>query len=44
LKANLRRIGERTVSGLWDIIGSIVTMFKPHECQNYFASCGYDAY
>ena len=44
LKANLRRIGERTVSGLWDIIGSLVTMFKPEECRNYFASCGYDAY
>jgi transposase len=44
LKANLRRIGERTVFGLWDVIGSLVTMFKPQECQNYFASCGYDAY
>jgi transposase len=44
LKANLRRIGERTVSGLWDVIGSLVTMFSAQECQNYFASCGYDAY
>jgi transposase len=43
LKANLRRIGERTVTGLWDVIGSLVTMFNPHECRNYFASCGYDA-
>jgi transposase len=43
LKINLRRIGERTVTGLWDVIGSLVTMFNPHECRNYFASCGYDA-
>jgi transposase len=43
LKANLRRIGERTVTGLWDLIGSLVTMFHPQECQNYFASCRYDA-
>jgi transposase len=43
LKTNLRRIGERTVTGLWDVIGSLVTMFNPHECRNYFASCGYDA-
>ena len=42
LKANLRRIGARTVTA-WDVIGSLVTMFNPHECQNYFASCGYDA-
>jgi transposase len=38
LKTNLRRIGERTVTGLWDVIGSLVTMFNPHECRNYFAS------
>ncbi|MFN8733508.1 MAG: transposase, partial [Hyphomonadaceae bacterium] len=44
LKANLRRIGERTVSGLWDLIGALDTMFKQEECQNYFARCGYDAY
>jgi transposase len=35
LKTNLRRIGERTVTGLWDVIGSLVTMFNPHECRNY---------
>ena len=43
LKANLRRISERTVTGLWEVIGALVTMFHPQECQNYFASCGYDA-
>jgi transposase len=31
LKANLRHIG------------TLVTMFNPQECQNDFASCGYDA-
>jgi transposase len=43
LKANLRCIGERTVTGLWDIIGSLVTMFKRQERHNYLASCGYNA-
>ena len=43
IKANLRHIGARTVTDPWDVIGSLVTMFNPHECQNYFASCGYDA-
>jgi transposase len=43
LKANLRRIGERTVIGFWDVIGTLVTTFHPQECQNYFASCGYNA-
>lgn len=44
LKANLRRVGERTITGLWDAIGSLITMFQPKECRNYVASCGYDAY
>ena len=43
LKALLRNAGEHTVNGLWDVIGSSVTMFNPHECRNYYASCGYDA-
>jgi transposase len=42
LKAMLRKIGERTVSGLWDIIGKLVDIFQPNECANYFKSCGYD--
>ncbi|MEN9854927.1 MAG: hypothetical protein RLZZ157_53 [Pseudomonadota bacterium] len=44
LKANLRRIGESTISGLWDVIGSLVTMFNPQECQKDFSNCGYDAH
>lgn len=42
LKAMLRKAGERTVSGLWDLIGRLVDLFKPAECANYFSSCGYD--
>ena len=42
LKAMLRKIGERTVSGLWDLIGRLVDIFKPDECANNFTSCGYD--
>lgn len=42
LKALLRRAGERTVSGLWNLIGQLVDLFKPGECANYFSSCGYD--
>ena len=42
LKAILRKIGERTVNGLWDLIGRLVDIFQPCECANYFTSCGYD--
>lgn len=42
LKAILRKIGERTVGGLWDIIGRLVDIFQPAGCANYFSSCGYD--
>mgnify|MGYP005983986903 FL=1 len=42
LKALLRKAAERTVSGLWDRIGTIVELIDPQEAQNYFASCGYD--
>ena len=42
LKAMLRKAGERTVSGLWRLIGRLVDLFHPQECANYFSSCGYD--
>ncbi|AUX69607.1 IS630 family transposase [Porphyrobacter sp. HT-58-2] len=42
LKAMLRKAGERTVRGLWDLIGRLVDIFQPDECANYFSSCGYD--
>lgn len=42
IKAMLRKAGERTVSGLWGLIGRLVDIFRPAECANYFSSCGYD--
>ena len=42
LKAMLRREAERTISGLWSLIGRLVDLFKPAECANYFKSCGYE--
>lgn len=42
LKAVLRAKAERTVEGLWNTVGHIVTQFEPQECANYFRSCGYD--
>ncbi len=42
LKAHLRKAAERTVSGLWDMIGTLVHLVAPKECRNYFNSCAYD--
>ena len=42
LKAMLRKAGERTVSGLWGLIGRLIDIFQPAECANYFRSCGYE--
>lgn len=42
LKAMLRKAAERTVSGLWNLIGKLVALFRPDECANYFSSCGYE--
>ena len=42
LKAMLPNAGERTVRGLWDLIGRLVDIFQPDECANYFKSCGYE--
>ncbi|MBF0326941.1 MAG: IS630 family transposase, partial [Alphaproteobacteria bacterium] len=33
---------ERTVTGLWSLIGRLVDLFLPAECANYFRSCGYE--
>jgi len=41
LKALLRRAGTRSVDALWDRIGTLLDLFSPQECGNYFASCGY---
>lgn len=42
LKAMLRKAKERTVNGLWSLIGKLIDIFQPDECANYFASCGYE--
>jgi transposase len=41
LKALLRKAGERTVSGLWDLIGELLSGFSSTECQNYLTHQGY---
>lgn len=41
LKALLRKAGKRTVESLWDYLGQVVDEFRPPECLNYLASCGY---
>jgi transposase len=43
LKALLRAAAERTVDGLWDMIGNLLGCFTLQECANYFAAAGYDA-
>jgi transposase len=42
LKALLRRAAERTVSALWDRIGTVLDTFTPAECANYFRAAGYE--
>ena len=42
LKTFLRKIAERTVSGLMNALDACAEIFKPAECVNYFKACGYD--
>ena len=42
LKALLRKAAERTIEGLWHLIGDIIETFSPEECANYFSAAGYD--
>jgi len=42
LKAHLRKIAERTVAALMRALETCAHIFKPAECANYFAACGYD--
>jgi transposase len=42
LKTLLRKAGERTVDGLWTLIGKLVDLITPDEAMNDFISCGYD--
>ena len=43
LKAHLRKAAERTIHGLWNVIGRILDLYSPQECANYFANAGYDS-
>ncbi len=42
LKSLIRATAERTGSTLWNTVGDIIGLFKPHECANDFAPAGYD--
>ena len=42
LKALLRKAAERTVEGLWRLIGQLIDTFAPRECADYFSAAGYD--
>jgi len=43
LKALLRKAGERTVDGLWRLLGRLLDEFTPRECRNFMSHCGYHA-
>jgi hypothetical protein len=34
-QALLRKAGERSITGLWGLIGKPVDIFKPYECANF---------
>jgi transposase len=42
LKALLRKAVERTVDGLWNKIGQLLSDFTPTECANFFGASGYE--
>jgi transposase len=42
LKALLRAKAERTIPALWDTVGTLIDVFKPDECANYFIAARYD--
>src|SRR5690606_28177129 len=42
LKALLRARAERTIAALWDTVGSLIELYTPTECANYFKAAGYD--
>jgi transposase len=41
LKAHLRKAAERSMTALWDRIGTILDAFSPAECANFFSHAGY---
>ena len=44
LKTILRAKAARTITDLWNTIRNAFKRFTPHECRNYLAAEGYDAY
>ena len=42
LKALLRKAALRTIGALWHQIGTILNLFTPAECANYFKAAGYE--
>ncbi|WP_442855258.1 IS630 family transposase [Bosea sp. PAMC 26642] len=42
LTSLLRARAERTIPALWDAIGSVIDLFTPAECANFFKAAGYD--
>lgn len=42
LKALLRAKAERTIAALWNTVGSLIKLFTPAECANYFKAAGYE--
>ena len=42
IKALLRKAAERTVDGLWNKIGEILSDITPQDCANFFAAAGYE--
>ena len=43
LKAHLRKAAERSVSALWDRIGTLIEDYPAVECMNFFNHAGYGA-
>ena len=43
LKWLLRSSAERTVEGLWSLLGRLLDRFPPDECLRYYRHCGYIA-
>ena len=41
LKWLVRSAKERTVDGLWTLLGKLLDRFTPTECRNYFRNSGY---
>src|SRR5207253_9356100 len=41
LKTLLRKAEERTVEATWRRIGTLLSVFAPHECSNYLVNAGY---